>query len=210
MVNWITLEGLTQYTKGLDLMRDHLDDMIKKNLTEETILLLEHEEVYSAGSSYKEDEILDIGTVPLVFTRRGGKVTYHGPGQRVIYPIINLNHKKDIRLYISHLQQWIINTLKHIGIEAFIIEGLIGIWVRDRLSGQPAKIAAIGVRVKKWIAYHGIAINLNTDLKKFSNIIPCGITRYQVTSIENMGIKISMRELDKILKAEFYRVFYKD
>ncbi|RTK92504.1 MAG: lipoyl(octanoyl) transferase LipB [Rickettsiales bacterium] len=204
---WITLPELTDYNQAIEIMNQYVEDIII-GTGPETILLLEHDDVYTAGSSSLESELLNNNNIPVIYTGRGGKFTYHGQGQRVIYPILDLknaNRVKDIKLYVRNLENWIINTLALINIKAYTIKGMVGIWVGD--SKGPAKIAAIGVRVKKWVTYHGIAINISTDLNKFNGIIPCGINNFSVTSLEKLGINISFDEFDKLLKQEFRKVF---
>ncbi|MEA0970632.1 Octanoyltransferase [Candidatus Megaera venefica] len=207
-IDWISLPGLIDYNTGLDLMQQRTNDVIL-NKKKEAVFLLEHQDVYTAGTSYKDDELLsDSNNIPVIYTGRGGKFTYHGPGQRVIYPILNLagkNRSPDLKLYISLLEQWIINTLDKLDVNAYTIDGRIGIWVN--LDNAPAKIGAIGVRIKKWITYHGIAVNLNTDISRYSGIIPCGINDFPVTSLINIGIEITMSDFDYLLKKEFEKLF---
>ena len=204
---WITLEGLTEYNQAMQIMSDYLQKIIIDRTHPNVILLLEHKDVYTAGLSYKPEELLTPGDIPVIYTHRGGKFTYHGPGQRVVYPIINLQNKPDIRQYVRNLEQWIINSLAHYNIKAYLIKDLVGIWVDHPISGIPAKIAAIGVKVSKWVAYHGIAINISTNINKFSNIIPCGINNYPVISMEEAGVNTNFEEFDKILKGEFNKIF---
>lgn len=207
MIEWITLPGLTNYRQALDLMEDKLAAIIN-NTAPETIFLLEHKPVYTAGTSFKPEELLYTNDIPVVYTGRGGKFTYHGPGQRVIYPLLNLSkptRRKDIKLYVQTLEQWLINSLATIGVKTYTVKDRIGIWVNDR--GQEAKIAALGLRLKKWVTYHGVAINIKTDLEKFSGIISCGLAGFPVTSLAKLGINISMEELDPILKTEFSKLF---
>lgn len=206
MIEWITLPGLSSYLGTLHLMENKVEQAIKTG--SETIYLVEHEDVYTAGTNFKPDELLNPGNIPVIYTGRGGKFTYHGKGQRVIYPILNLakeNRQKDLKLYISMLEKWIINTLLHIGVKAYTIPGKVGIWVNDQ--GENVKIGAIGVRVKKWVTYHGISVNISTELNKFNGIIACGLDNFKVTSLEKFGIKIAFCQFDKILKTEFERVF---
>lgn len=206
-IEWISLPGLINYNTGLDLMQQRVFDVIQSK-KKEAVFLLEHQDVYTAGTSYKDDELLSSDDIPVIYTGRGGKFTYHGPGQRVIYPILNLSSKNrstDLKLYIRLLEQWIINTLQALDIKAYTIDGKIGIWVNQ--NNAPAKIGAIGIRIKKWVTYHGIAINLTTDLSKYSGIIPCGINNFPVTSLTNIGIKIAMNDFDYLLKKEFEKLF---
>lgn len=184
-------------------MLEHVDGIIAGTKTE-AIWLVEHESIYTYGVS-TDVSSLD-KELNIVQASRGGKITYHGPGQRIIYPILNLNRDaKDIRLYIHRLQQWIINSLAHFKIDAFAIENMIGIWVKQ---GQiNAKIASIGVKLKKWVTYHGIAVNISTDLSEFAKIRPCGIDNLVTTSLLDLGIDISLPEFDQVLKAEFSKIF---
>lgn len=200
MITWQLYNNLTDYSEILDEMDKMVDDIIE-NPSHEKVLLVEHNNVYTAGTSAKPEELIQPRNIPVYPTGRGGKYTYHGPGQRVIYPILNLtNHgrQKDIKLYVKILENWMIASLAKFDIEAYIIPDKIGIWVKQ--NNQDAKIGAIGVRVKKWVTYHGIAININTDLTKFSGIIPCGLKNDKVTSIHNIGKKISMSDFDEALK----------
>lgn len=169
---------------------------------------LEHPHTITLGSSASESDILDGEFAQIVRTDRGGKVTYHGPGQRILYIMLNLKriHKEpDVRLFVRQLEEVVIGSLKDIGIEAFTREGRVGVWVKN--GNSEAKIAAIGLKIKKWVSIHGVAININPDLNAFSNIIPCGIREYGVTSIAAMGKKISMEDFDKILHTNLIKVF---
>ncbi len=207
MVEWITLPGLNPYKKALEMMQQTVNDVINTKISE-TIFLIEHQSVYTAGTSYEAKELLHKNNIPVIYTGRGGKFTYHGPGQRVIYPILNLaapNRAKDLKLYIKNLENWIIATLKQFNVEAYIIPDKIGIWTdQDKV---PAKIAAIGVRIRKWVTYHGIAVNINTDIDKFSGIIPCGINNFPVTSLNKLKVEVSFDDFDKALKNEFTKIF---
>ena len=206
-MEWLTLPGLVNYERGLQIMEDRLAGVIARTLPE-AIYLLEHADVYTAGTSAVTDELVDHGgRIPVFYTGRGGKFTYHGPGQRVIYPVLRLNQKpwyQDIKQYIRTLETWVINTLAQVSVQAYRIDGMIGIWVN--FQHRPAKIAAIGVRVKKWVAYHGIAVNISTNLSRYSGIIPCGISRFPVTSLHELGIAISMKDFDCLLMTELRKL----
>jgi lipoyl(octanoyl) transferase len=170
------------------------------------VWLLEHPPLYTAGTSAKQTDLLDHKGFPVYETGRGGQFTYHGPGQRVGYVMMDLTeHGKDVRKYVCNLEEWIIQTLAEFDIESFRREGRIGIWVNHQ--GAEKKIAALGVRVKKWVTMHGIAINLNPDLSHFSGIVPCGISEFGVTSLNELGKDISISDLDKTLKATFENIF---
>jgi len=207
MVEWISIPGLTPYDKAIERMEQKLQDVI--NGHNETIFLLTHPDIYTAGTSYNDNELRNNNNnIPIIYTGRGGKFTYHGPGQRVIYPILNLNNANriaDIKLYVRNLEQWIINSLAQLKLNAYTIKGMVGIWVLH--NNTHAKIAAIGVRVKKWVTYHGIAVNVTTNLENYSGIIPCGIDNFPVTSLKELGIKISLHDFDSILQAEFKKIF---
>jgi len=207
MIDWINLPSPIEYSKALKIMEAKLEQVISKN-SNETIYTLEHEDVYTAGTSYKKEELLENPEIPVIYTGRGGKYTYHGSGQSVIYPIIDLrkdNRSKDIKLYIKNLEQAVINSLKHYNIEGYIIEDKVGIWVNKKQT--PAKIGAIGVRIKKWVTYHGIAVNISTDLQNYKGIIPCGIADFPVTSLKELGIEISTQDFNSVFKKEFEKIF---
>ncbi len=206
MVEFIKIDGLSEYVSMIQLIEKHVEKLIIDQASE-SVYLVEHEEVYTAGTSAKACEfLLKNAVTPVVNTNRGGKFTYHGPGQRIIYPIIDLSRReKDIKLYIRMLEQWMINSLACFGVSAFTIAGKVGIWVR--IGHECAKIGAIGVRVKKWVAYHGIAINIFTNLSKFNAIIPCGLQNSINTSLAELGVQTQMYLFDEIIELEFKRVF---
>lgn len=172
----------------------------------ERVWLLEHPPLYTLGTSAHADDVLKSAPFPQFSTGRGGQVTYHGPGQRIAYVQLNLkNRGQDIRAYVFNLEEWIIRTLQNLGITAERRPGRVGIWVEK--GGRDHKIAAIGVRVQKWVTLHGIALNNTPDLSHFHHIIPCGLKEYGVTSLEDMGVKIERDALDQLLKQQFYEVF---
>ena len=171
------------YEDALKFMEKRLLE-IDQNKSNELIWILEHEDIYTAGTSYKESEIID-KSIQILKTNRGGKITYHGPGQLICYFVINLKkRKKDIRKFISIIEKTIIETLKYYSIDSFPDKNNIGVWYND--NSKIKKIAAIGVRVSKWIAYHGFSININNDLKKYDAIIPCGIKDKGITNLNNI------------------------
>ena len=172
-----------KYEDALSLMEKRLLE-IDQNESNDLIWILEHDEIYTAGKTYKEDEIID-KSIKIFKTNRGGKITYHGPGQLICYFVVDLKkRKKDIRKFISIIEKTIIETLKNYQINSFPDKDNIGVWYDDKT--QIKKIAAIGVRVSKWIAYHGFSININNDLEKYSAIIPCGISDKGVTNLKNI------------------------
>ena len=167
------------YFDAINILEKRLEDLYA-HINKELIWTLEHDEIFTAGTSYKENEILDT-SINLIKTNRGGKITCHAPGQLICYFVIDLRKKKDIRKFISCIEETIIETLKHYQIEAFSDKDNIGIWHKKKNSVN--KVAAIGVRVKKWIAYHGFAININNNLDQYKKIIPCGIKDKGVTNL---------------------------
>ena len=172
-----------KYEDALVFMEKRLSEISKNNIND-LIWILEHEEVYTAGTSYSEKEILD-KSIKIIKTNRGGKITYHGPGQLICYFVINLRkEKKDIRKFISIIEKTIIETLEFFNIKTFADRENIGIWHNN--NNEIKKVAAIGVRVSKWIAYHGFSININNDLKKYDAIIPCGIKDKGVTNLKEI------------------------
>lgn len=204
-VDWHIISGLSDYNFVITKMDDIVQDIINFH-SRDIIILTEHKDVITAGISSKpEDIIISESSVPIIQTSRGGKYTYHGKGQRVIYPIINLSNQpwnRDLKKYINFLHNWIISTLKFFSIESYRRPDHVGIWTKDK--GLDAKIAAVGVRVKKWVAYHGVAVNINTDLNMYDGFIPCGIRDLGVTSLKKLGLEISLEEFDEILKKSYY------
>ena len=173
-----------KYEEAINLMEKRLSDL-HENRANELIWILEHDHLYTAGTSFNENEIID-KTIKIIKTNRGGKITYHGPGQLICYFVIDLKkRKKDIRKFISLIEKTIIKTLKLYNIDAFPDKENIGIWYKDNYSVK--KIAAIGVRVSKWIAYHGFSINISNDLKKYDSIIPCGIKDRGITNLKEIN-----------------------
>ena len=186
-----------KYERAIKLMEKRLLDIHERKFRE-LIWVLEHNDIYTAGTSYKEDEILD-KSIRILKTNRGGKITYHGPGQLICYFVIDLKkRKKDIRKFISIIEKTIIDTLKFYKIETFADRKNIGIWFND--NSQIKKVAAIGVRVSKWIAYHGFSININNDLRKYNSIIPCGIKDKDVTNLNDIHNRNYKGLKDKLIK----------
>ena len=170
------------YFDAINLLESRLKNLYENN-EQELIWTLEHNEVFTAGTSYKEDEIID-KSINILETNRGGKITYHGPGQLICYFVLDLRKKKDIRKFINIIENTIIETLKFYKIQTFPDKNNIGIWYKNK--DEIKKIAAIGIRVSKWIAYHGFAININNDLENYKKIIPCGISDKGVTNLKNI------------------------
>ena len=186
------------YFSAIDLLEKRLEDLYK-NKEKELIWILEHDEIFTAGTSYKENEILD-NSINLIKTNRGGKITCHSPGQLICYFVLDLRKKKDIRKFISCIEKTIIETLKEYKIETFSDKNNIGIWHKKNKTVN--KVAAIGVRVKKWIAYHGFAVNINNNLNQYKKIIPCGVKDKGVTNLISIA-KNDYSNLDNLLIEKF-------
>ena len=186
------------YFDAIDFMEQRLQKIFDNN-EHELIWILEHKEIYTAGTSYNKNEIID-KSIKITETNRGGKITYHGPGQLICYFVIDLRNKKDIRKFITCIEKTIIETLRNIDLETFSDKDNIGIW--HKKNGIINKVAAIGIRVKKWIAYHGFAININNNLERYKKIIPCGITDKGITNLININNN-DYSDLDKLLIEKF-------
>lgn len=200
---------LLNYTEALSFMEQRVNDVILGHKSE-LIWFLEHYPVITGGSSSKKSDLLNENALPIYYSGRGGKFTYHGPGQRIVYFIIDLhkrsiNNKPDLKSYIYNLEQIIINSLNYFDIIACRIADKTGVWIKK--GSDFDKIAAIGIRVRKWIAYHGIAININPNLSHFKYIIPCGIEKHGITSLHKIGVKCTKNEFDTILKQEIIKIF---
>ena len=190
-------QKLVKYEEALRLMEERLLQIDQKK-SKDLIWVLEHENIYTAGTSYKENEILD-NSIKVLKTNRGGKITYHGPGQLICYFVIDLKKiKKDIRNFISIIEKTIIDSLKSYDINTFSDKENIGIWYDD--NSEIKKVAAIGVRVSKWIAYHGFSININNDLKKYDAIIPCGINDKGITNLKTINNQSYTDLKERIIK----------
>lgn len=212
MIEWITQDELVEYPSAIEIMENHVNSMISAQ-EGERIWLLEHPPLYTGGTSAEEQDLLD-NRFPVYETGRGGQYTYHGPGQRVGYVMLDLKKRQnppDLRAYIYQLEDWIITALKSFDICGERREGRVGIWVDMTPYGQPkkeCKIAAIGVRVRKWITFHGIAINVDPDLSHFDGIVPCGIAEHGVTSMAQLLKRdVSMFEVDTALKEAWNKNF---
>ncbi len=188
-----------KYNFSMKIMEDRLED-ISIGKKKELIWILEHQEIFTGGTSYKENEILD-KSIKFIKTNRGGKVTYHGPGQKVFYIVLDLRKRgKDIRKLINVIEKTIIETLNEFKIKSFADKNNIGIWYNNKNSIE--KVAAIGIKIKKWIAYHGFAINISNDIKMYNKIIPCGISNRKVTNLNKIK-KQSYKNINNILIERF-------
>lgn len=213
-VEWTISDGLTPYPQAIEAMETRVAGILSGDLPEQ-VWLLEHPPLYTAGTSANASDLLDPNRFPVFEARRGGEYTYHGPGQRVAYAMLDLNKReKDVRKYVWKLEEWIIQTLEQFNVKGERRDGRVGVWVArpDRPNlpdGSPAedKIAAIGVRIRKWVTFHGISINVEPDLDHFNGIVPCGIEGYGITSLVDLGIPVTMEDVDIALKHSFSQVF---
>ncbi len=205
-VEWRISKKPVDYPTAVAFMESRVA-AIYKGQAAECVWLLEHPPLYTAGTSADPSELLEPGRFPVYPSGRGGRHTYHGPGQRVGYVMLDLKRrKKDLRAYVYALEEWIIATLARLGIVGERRCGRVGIWVA-RKDGQEQKVAAIGVRVRRWVSFHGVSLNVAPDLNHFKGIIPCGISEYGVTSLRDLGADISMNKVDAALAAEFIQTF---
>ena len=180
---------------------------IRAGRAPEQVWLLEHPPIYTAGTGASPAELLDAGAFPIYATGRGGRYTYHGPGQRIAYVMLDLRRRRrDVRAFVRGLEQWVIAALARFGVGGERRPGRVGIWI-DRGGGREAKIAAVGVRVRHWITFHGVSINVAPDLGHYAGIVPCGVAAHGVTSLADLGVAASMEELDGALEATFETVF---
>ena len=199
------------YLKATKFMEKRVEDIINKKKID-LIWLLSHPKIYTAGISSNNKDFIKKPTIPVYKTNRGGQITYHGPGQRIVYLMINLNKKKDLRNFINILEKISIETLKEFNVVSESQNDRIGIWVtkfNNKYLKKEKKIGAIGIRIKRWVSYHGISINVNPDLYYFKQINACGIKNFEVTSLKELGIDIKMEEFDKVLlkKIKKYLIF---
>jgi lipoyl(octanoyl) transferase len=203
-IEWLISKEPVYFEEALKFMENRVEKIIKGEANS-LIWLLEHHQVYTAGISAKDEDLLHKTAIPVFKTNRGGKYTYHGPGMKIIYVMLDLKNffaplQPDIAKFVEFLENWIISVLEEMGIKGEIRKGRVGIWV-DTKDGEK-KIGAIGIKVKKWVTYHGIAVNISPNLKAFENIVPCGIKEFGVTSLKDLNVKIN-ENFDQLLKRKF-------
>ncbi len=214
MVEWITSDGLTDYEGAVSFMEERVAGIVA-GTADECIWLLEHPPLYTAGTSAKPADLVEPDRFPVYDARRGGEYTYHGPGQRVAYVMLDVGKRgHDVRKFVKDLEHWIIDTLDTFNIKGEIREGRVGVWVqRPDKPLQPDgslaedKIAALGIRLRKWVSFHGLSINVEPDLSHFDGIVPCGIREHGVTSLVDLGLPVTMHDLDVALKSSFAKHF---
>lgn len=198
-----------EYQATISRMEAYVDQMIRGE-AEDAIWLLEHQDVVTAGASAKAEDLLNKNAFPVVKTGRGGQYTYHGPGQRIIYVMLKLqDNERDLKKFVFKLEQVIINVLQKIGINGTRKENKVGIWIDSSKLNVESKVAALGIRVRKWVTYHGVSFNINSSLEGFRCIVPCGINGFGTTSLEKEGFFLSFEEFDALFINEFEKVFCK-
>ncbi|WP_370400921.1 lipoyl(octanoyl) transferase LipB [Sulfitobacter sp. JB4-11] len=214
MVEWITSYGLTDFRTAEAWMEARVAD-IAAGTASECVWLVEHPPLYTAGTSARADDLIAPDRFPVFETKRGGQYTYHGPGQRVAYTLLDVGRRgRDVRCFVRQLEDWVIAALDQFNVRGEIRPGRVGVWVQrpekpPQADGSVAedKIAAIGIRLRKWISFHGISINVEPDLEHFSGIVPCGINDHGVTSLVDLGLPVTMDDVDLALKATFDGAF---
>ncbi len=214
MVEWIHSDGRVPYPEALAFMEARVA-AISAGEADEAIWLLEHPPLYTAGTSARIEDLVEPDRFPVYEAGRGGQYTYHGPGQRVVYVMLDLNKRgRDVRCFVRRLEQWVIATLASFNVKGEIRDGRVGVWVTrpDRApgpDGAPAedKIAAIGIKLRRWVSFHGISINVEPDLSHFGGIVPCGIRDHGVTSLVDLGLPVTMDDLDAVLRQKFEEIF---
>ena len=205
-IKWTTSNTLVDYLESLDFMAKTVDSIIA-GTGPEVVWLLEHPELYTRGTSAQPNELQYKPTAPIYAAGRGGRYTYHGPGQRVIYLMMDLRSRaNDIRKYIYDLETWLINSVAEFGIEGERRSGRVGVWV-DQGYGIEVKIAAIGIRVRKWVTFHGVSLNISPDLRMYEPIIPCGIREHGISSLHELGVPALMKDVDEALLHNFQKLF---
>lgn len=208
-VEWVVAEGLTGYDEAVAEMEARAA-LIADGEARERVWLVEHPPLYTAGTSAKDEDLIAPERFPVFRSGRGGQFTYHGPGQRVAYVMLDLKRRQpDLRCFVAALEGWLIGALDDFNIRGERREDRVGVWVRrpDRGADVEDKIAAIGIRVRRWVSFHGISFNVDPELSHFDGIVPCGVSRHGVTSLVDLGLPVSMAEADSVLREAFERVF---
>ena len=214
MIDWLRSDGLVAYEDAVREMEARVE-RIAQGSANEAIWLLEHPPLYTAGTSAKPEDLKAPDRFPVYEARRGGQYTYHGPGQRVVYVMLDLNRRgRDVRAFVQSLEAWVIATLAEFNLRGEVREGRVGVWVeRPKKPALPDgstredKVAAIGIRLRKWVSFHGLSINVEPDLAHFDGIVPCGISDHGVTSLVDLGLPVTMDDVDVALRKTFPQVF---
>jgi lipoyl(octanoyl) transferase len=208
-VEWAVADALVPYGEAVAEMEARVA-AIAEGRAPERVWLVEHPPLYTAGTSAKDEDLVEPERLPVFRSGRGGQFTYHGPGQRVAYVMLDLNRRRpDLRAYVAALEAWLIATLQEFNVRGERREDRVGVWVRrpDKGAAAEDKIAAIGIRVRRWVSFHGVSLNVEPDLSHFSGIVPCGVRDQGVTSLVDLGIPVTMPEVDAVMRGTFERVF---
>ncbi|WP_417623631.1 lipoyl(octanoyl) transferase LipB [Paremcibacter congregatus] len=205
-LEWKYSDGLVDYDEAMALMEQRVAD-IHAGTASELVWFLQHPPLYTAGTSADAQDLMSPDRFPVYEAGRGGQYTYHGPGQRVVYVMLDLARRgRDVRQFVSRLEQWVIDTLSEFNVTAERRDGRVGVWV-TREGGREEKIAAIGVRVRKWVTFHGICINVEPDLDHYTGIVPCGISEHGVTSLVDLGLPVTLFDVDAVLRQKWDSIF---
>jgi lipoyl(octanoyl) transferase len=209
-VQWAVSTAPVSYPQAVAAMHERVEAILEGRAGE-LVWLLEHPPLYTAGVSAKARDLIEPHRFPVFEAERGGQFTYHGPGQRVAYVMLDLRERgRDVRKFVQSLEAWVIGALSEFNVEGQIREGRVGVWVERRAPGLPPredKIAAIGVKLRRWVSFHGVSLNVEPDLSHFAGIVPCGISEHGVTSLVDLGLPVTMDEADAALRLSFERVF---
>ena len=214
MIEWLITPGLTPYPEAVAAMEARAA-AIRAGTASEAFWLVEHPPLYTAGTSARDEDLVDPGRFPVFRSGRGGQFTYHGPGQRVVYVMLDLNRRgRDVRAFVQALEGWVIDALAGFGLRGEIREGRVGVWIArpDRPplpdgTMREDKIAAIGIKLRRWVSFHGLSINVEPDLSHYAGIVPCGISGHGVTSLVDLGLPVGIEDLDAALRVTFPRHF---
>ncbi len=210
-VEWIMADGLVGYDDAVAEMEMRAG-LIADGLARERVWLVEHPPLYTAGTSARDEDLIAPERFPVHRSGRGGQFTYHGPGQRVAYVMLDLKRREpDLRRFVAALESWLIATLDGFNVRGERREDRVGVWVRrpEKAAGSEDKIAAIGIRVRRWVSFHGISLNVEPELSHFDGIVPCGVSDHGVTSLVDLGLPLTMADVDAELRAQFERIFGK-
>lgn len=207
-VAWTTSPGLVGYEEAVAAMEQQVD-AIRRREAPERIWLLEHPALYTAGTSARVDDLKDPSRLPVFRAGRGGQYTYHGPGQRIAYVMLDVQRRfgADVRAFVGALERWLIAALAELGVAGEVRPGRVGVWVSDPISRREEKIAAIGIRIRRGVSYHGVSLNVAPDLSHYDGIVPCGISEHGVTSLAALGRPASIKDVDICLRRTFEAVF---
>ena len=206
-IEYAISDKLVGYQKSISIMERRVERISSKKGSE-LLWFLEHPAIYTAGTSSNENDLIKKNILPVFKSTRGGEYTYHGPGQRIIYLMLNLRERNyDIRKFVQTLENWIVDSLKDLGIESFLIKGKVGVWIKGNKIDEEEKIASIGLRVRKGVTFHGISLNIDPNLEHFNGIIACGNKGSKATSLKKLGLEVPIKKVDEVLLKNFNKNF---